>query len=353
MSGPERLTDRDPLLAEEASENLIFYVVDKDNTTEHPEGSSFQVSKEVLIEILLSGTSINQNNINIVKGFQTPSSNFLDMVAAIDNLTPYTINEQQTVFFQTSILDPNDVLNTAIITLATRDVGKGTYGAGETSLFGKLWIVGTRRLAYGDAEDLPNTQIINLGAHTSTTVEAVFNAESEFTVQNTEAGLRLVNITLDSEEKQFFFTGPGGDYGVGGDLTATSAQFDEITGNEPVEPIIPTEEQISGTTIELNQTNAVSDVITLDLATFSSCKIHIDSADIELDDTTNRPASGKSFTKYYELSTENGTEAYTLPAAWKLFGELDASAVNYIAVEYSNFTTAGMRIKAYINQETV
>lgn len=115
----------------------------------------------------------------------------------------------------------------------------------------------------------------------------------------------------------------------------------------------PTEEQVIGNTLELDQTDAVSDIITLDLANFSSCKIHIDSADIEIDDTTNRPASGKSFTKYYELSTENGTEAYTLPAAWKLFGELDASVVNYIAVEYSNYTSAGMRIKAYINQETV
>lgn len=116
---------------------------------------------------------------------------------------------------------------------------------------------------------------------------------------------------------------------------------------------LPTEEQVIGNTLELDQTDAVSDVITLDLATFSSCKIHIDSDDIEIDDTTNRPASGKSFTKYYELSTENGTEAYTLPAAWILFGELDASVVNYIAVEYSNYTSAGMRIKAYINQETV
>lgn len=52
----ERLTERKQLIPAEASENLVFYVVDKNDVSEHPEGSSFQVSREDLITILGVGS---------------------------------------------------------------------------------------------------------------------------------------------------------------------------------------------------------------------------------------------------------------------------------------------------------
>lgn len=52
MSRENRLTDRKKITAASASENLRFYVVDVDNKTEDPSGSSFQVSKPELKAIL-------------------------------------------------------------------------------------------------------------------------------------------------------------------------------------------------------------------------------------------------------------------------------------------------------------
>lgn len=297
------------------------------------------------ISNLLALVSTDQDNINLVKGFTTASSSFTDMVAGINALSPYTINDKQTVFFQTSIIDPDDVLNTAIITLATRDVGKGTYGSGETTLTGKLWIVGTRRLAYGDAEIQPDTQIINLGTHTSTTVEAVFNAAAEFTVQAPTAGLRLVNITLDAVEKQYFFTGIGGDYGTGGDLTATADQFDEITGgtNPPLSnPLI---EELRGTTVYESITGDTD--IDLDLTSFYSRYITTDD-DLEIN-FLNTPAEGFAFKRRIELVIPT-TKVLTIPSA-TILGDYvaDGSTVNQIDLFFANYETEGLTTVAIIN----
>lgn len=52
MSSLARLTNRKYLTASIASENLVFYVVDKSDTTEDSSGSSFQVTKAELKAIL-------------------------------------------------------------------------------------------------------------------------------------------------------------------------------------------------------------------------------------------------------------------------------------------------------------
>src|SRR5690606_18732992 len=89
---------------------------------------------------------ISQDNIRTVKGFTTASSNFLDMVSAINTLANYNVGETELISFQTSIIDPDDILNTAIITINTKNIGKGNYGVGGTQLTGNhLWIAGTRR----------------------------------------------------------------------------------------------------------------------------------------------------------------------------------------------------------------
>src|SRR5690606_36591997 len=74
----------------------------------------------------------------------------------------------------------------------------------------------------------------NLGIHTGTTVETVFNAQPLITKQPKVDGLRLVNITIDGDELQYFCTGVGGDYGIGSGNTAVVGDFDLITGD--VEP---------------------------------------------------------------------------------------------------------------------
>lgn len=83
MSAEARLTDRKQLIASAASENLIFYVVDKDDVTEHPDGSSFQVSKQELKAILGLDLLLNE------KFVENPSyANIPAMLADQANQTP-------------------------------------------------------------------------------------------------------------------------------------------------------------------------------------------------------------------------------------------------------------------------
>lgn len=108
---------------------------------------------------------------------------------------------------------------------------------------------------------------------------------------------------------------------------------------------VPTEEQIKGTSISLDETDAVADVISLDLTSFTDAKININSADIDLDDSTGRPSEGESFTRTFELTTTNGTEAYGLPLDWVRTGEqIDATKTNYIVVKYSYPTGGALKI---------
>ncbi|WP_417200089.1 hypothetical protein [Bizionia sp.] len=341
----ERLTDRTLLTAEAASENLRFYVVDKNKTDEHPDGDSFQVSKEALIEILGIGSgSTDQNNIRRVKGFASASSNFLDMQTAINNLSPYTVADNELMSYQTSIVDTEDPLNTTIITINTRDVGKGTYGAGETTLTGKLWISGTRRLSSGDAEIDPSTQIINLGTHTSTTVEDEFNAAAEFTVQNKTVGLRLVNITIDTVELQYFFTGVGGDYGTGGDLTALATDFSLITGDIEPEIIIPTENQIEFKIQEAT----VSGTFELDINTYSDFYLTMTAATELSFKAGTLPALG--FGKRFKLVLTGAFPQTWADAYMNSFGDdYDGTKLNDVLCEVAHLA-AGYRGEA-INQQ--
>lgn len=285
---------------------------------------------DYLYENIGGGAGPDTDVTRIVKGFTTASSSFLDMVAGIDALSNYTVEAGQIVSFQTSIIDPDDVLNTAIITLNTRDIGAGTYGVGGTSLSGKLWISGTRRLAYGDAEDLPNTQIINLGSHPDgSDVATEFNAVAEFTVQDKTEGLRLVNITIDSVELQYFFTGVGGDYGVGGDLAAVTADFDKITGEVEAQ-VIPTENQIKGTAqLELTATGAIT-------ATFNThSMLYINqTGNVTLSVTLPTLAIGEKVTRLIWVKPNGNTLTLPTELTDTMSGEVDVAKTNWIAVTY-------------------
>ncbi|MFB9055048.1 hypothetical protein ACFFVB_18350 [Formosa undariae] len=79
-----RLTDRQPLLANTASNNLQFYVVDQDDDTEHPDGSSYQVSKAELVKIL---------GIDLISANKPIEHNYLNTAELVEN------QEYQTVGF--------------------------------------------------------------------------------------------------------------------------------------------------------------------------------------------------------------------------------------------------------------
>lgn len=83
MGVENRLTDRKKLTAALASDNLVFYVVDKADISEHPDGSSFQVSKEDIKSILGLDLLLNE------KFLENPSyDDIAAMLADQANQTP-------------------------------------------------------------------------------------------------------------------------------------------------------------------------------------------------------------------------------------------------------------------------
>ncbi len=89
MSVETRLTDKTSLTAVFASNNLEFYVVDRDNKTEHSSGSSFKVSKTELKAILGLDILLNQ------KFLENPS--YADIAAMITDQANQTVGKIQHV----------------------------------------------------------------------------------------------------------------------------------------------------------------------------------------------------------------------------------------------------------------
>ncbi|OBQ56087.1 hypothetical protein JJL45_05260 [Tamlana sp. s12] len=122
----QRLTQRRKLLAALASDNLQFYVVDENDKTDSPEGSSFRVEKEELVKILgLDKLESNINSIQFegIKSYQTLSD--LQAIPVPDDGTAakvvndptasnngyYTVSSDSWVQdsrLTASVVDPND-----------------------------------------------------------------------------------------------------------------------------------------------------------------------------------------------------------------------------------------------------
>lgn len=170
-------------------------------------------------------TIVSENNKEKVKyilgATRTPDA----IAAAINNSPTFTIAKDEIyTFIYNSFNDGAGSLYALMCKI--KNYGKGTFGIGGTVLTGQdiLIVSGVNSLIL-DIEESPLTQIINLPASTSTTVEAVFNAQPDFVVQEQNEGYRLVNITIDGNNLQYLFTGIGDTYGATSGNTALSTEF--------------------------------------------------------------------------------------------------------------------------------
>lgn len=125
----------------------------------------------------------------------------------------------------------------------------------------------------------------------------------------------------------------------------TSAPVDSVNGNTGV--VVLVEEEIDGTAI---YDATFTGVENLDLDTFTALRA------ILTGNTTitvsNTPSSGESFVRSLKISS-TATESLTLPVGWNVTGTYSAdTTINDIQIEFSNFPTAGLVVKAYINQFT-
>ncbi len=125
--------------------------------------------------------------------------------------------------------------------------------------------------------------------------------------------------------------------------TATTPVSKKIAYSDLV-PVVP-EQDIVGTAI---YDATLTGTENLDLSTFTALYgILTGNTTITV---TNTPASGESFVRSLKI-VSTATESLTLPVGWNVTGTYSAdTTVNDIQIEFSNFPTVGLIVKAYINQ---
>jgi hypothetical protein len=93
---------------------------------------------------------------------------------------------------------------------------------------------------------------------------------------------------------------------------------------------------------------ALSGAENLDLSTFDSFEGLL-TGNTTLS-VTNTPAVGVTFTRNLIISGNAGTETLTLPGTWNVYGTYDVATINYLTIEFANFTTNGLQVNCFINQ---
>lgn len=104
--------------------------------------------------------------------------------------------------------------------------------------------------------------------------------------------------------------------------------------------------------VSLDQTTSenltMTGSVNLDLATFDSFEgLLTGNTTITV---SNTPSTGITFTRNLIISGNAGTETLTLPGTWNLYGEYVVDEINYLTIEFANFTTNGLQVNCFINQ---
>ena len=182
-------------------------------------------------------TIFNQDNISRVVKIQQVSTSEAEVLQAINLLAPYTISELENYYYKATILHtfPNsqDRLYTTIYKLV--DIGKGTYGLGETQLTEDNLLKVESALT--NAEDLAGSTVIDLGTNAIEGKE-VYDALNEYPtpiyVANSAEAITIFLYESLNIPYVYAYVGTGGNYGTGGDTIADETNFILLEGVVPV-----------------------------------------------------------------------------------------------------------------------
>lgn len=185
------------------------------------------------------GSSIEQDNINKVFFYRTSNTvNIDEVLRLINNGNAFGVSEIEEPKFKI-LYSPDDTdyfLNNIVkvYMYELQDVGKGTYGTGNTPLTAtQLQQTSQISLEATDFSELEDTQIIDLGEIGTTEIQTAFNAHTftgdENPVQDQDDGYRVVNTLVSGELVQYLFIGLGGAYGTTGTETALKKEFVPFT----------------------------------------------------------------------------------------------------------------------------
>lgn len=218
----------------------------------------------------MGGEIPDQDNIDIRKYFNYSENNSSSQIlAAINNLPSYTINEKQSVWFigqSYQLLDPiylqpitteTPVLGTvrdgsapvlspnALIKYKMMNRGKGVYGQGGIQLtMSDLELVYQNAPTESDIAEDPQTDIVNFGELGTQEIHEWLNARTTpVVIQPQNEGYTLFKGTVSGETKSYLWVGLPGTYGAS-NPTATPQAF-QLLEDVPPMPYIPGQNEVT------------------------------------------------------------------------------------------------------------
>lgn len=176
-----------------------------------------------------AGGAIAQDNIPRVISLSATEATAQQFASAINQAQSFTISEKEIAFLIIGV-PGTDPMATPLYTVILNNLGKGTYGNGGTQVSeSNISIIGERGISPAYVEDIPSTQLINLGNIGSTAIATAFNNHTftglENPVQNQDQGYVLVKAVMAGVPVKYLFTGEGGNYGTTGNKTAIEDNF--------------------------------------------------------------------------------------------------------------------------------
>lgn len=194
----------------------------------------------------LEEQTFDQNNMNKFINFTLRETSDENVVAYINGLPTFSVDEFQTLYIKVTTQIRYEVLINDVRTrvYVLKGLGKGLYGTDGTQLeVDDIELISVTGLSISTIESNEDTQFINLGDVGSNDIVTAFNAHTftglEDPVQGQDEGYVIINVTIDGDDLQYLFVGDGGEYGTGGGETAILSDFVLLTGvyEAPTEPL--------------------------------------------------------------------------------------------------------------------
>ena len=177
--------------------------------------------------------TFNQNNVDVVKTVQTLYSDEpLKWLSNLNELTPYTINEFQSLWVRVISLNQSNVPDKTII-YKVINKGKGDYGLNKTQfILEDLFFVAQSASTLQDIINEETTIVINLGEHTSHVIKDIVNSQNPpILIQNQALGQTIFTVLDDEIVYSYLWIGTAGTYGVA-NSQSTAADF-QVLNDQP------------------------------------------------------------------------------------------------------------------------
>ena len=182
-------------------------------------------------------SEIDQDNIIKSRNLKPipTTTNLLAQVANNINVgTPFTVSAKEIYFFKLKAGD-------FFYVLAFKDLGKGTYGLGNTQITSNnLQIISEKSFTFNNVSEDSTTDTFNLGTITPLSVSEAVNAlNPAVTIQPLSDGFTLFTATESGVDNTYLYTGDSGVTGSGQNQT-TSDDFTLISEFSSLLPAVAT-----------------------------------------------------------------------------------------------------------------